>query len=459
MSDLWHCSVTLHGKNEPVRKELLGGRHFRLDTNAIPQFTCRNVPKRSRDLLRLASAVYAADRIVARDRRSGDDGWTRRLTVEIEVEDCGFWQRSSAAELLTECLDFLTGDVWEFRFLDGPVGGNIPHQKHLEFETASSSPPVVCLYSGGLDSAAGLVHRLTSEPKNEYQPVTVWHRSGLRRTVLRQLKTVGERSGVRLSPLIAKYAMVRPSRLGNEETTQRSRSFLFSTVGAVVASVLGASRVEVYESGIGAVNLPLQTGMVGSRATRSCHPYFFRTFSRLLPEVFGQPVEFVLPFVDCTKGEVVKVLAEAGLEDCARSTISCVHYPLRDERFKRCGLCPACLFRRVALSSAGIREAENTYKWDVFRDDANSLPQDRLRFLKAFLIQISSLSELDTPGKVPRQLSRHFYGTKALASGESVDSFVDVYRRYRQEWLSVIARGRAMNMDWAQLLSPESVLA
>jgi len=459
MSDSWKCSATLRDRNAPVRRDLVGGRHFRIHADTISHFACHDLQRRSNDLLRIASTVYAVDRIFARNRRNADDGWTRRFVVEIEVADCRFWRRSNVAQLLSECLDFLTGDVWEFRFLDSGVSPNGKHQKHLEFGSARQRSPTVCLYSGGLDSAAGLVRRLTSQPNTEYQPVTVWHRSGLRGTVLRQLEVLRERTDQRLTPLVAKYAMIRPSKLGTEETTQRSRSFLFSSVGAVAASAVGATRVEVYESGVGAVNLPLQTGMLGSRATRSCHPHFFQTFSRLLSDVLSHPLEIALPYIHCTKGEVARALLEAGLREFAHSTISCVHYPLREEKFKRCGLCPACLFRRVSLSAAGIHEPENIYKWDIFRQDAHSLSQDRLRYLKAFVIQVNGLSELDAPGRVPRLLSRHLHGTSVLGNGESADRFVDVYRRYRQEWLDFIARGRAMNMEWAKLLSTESVLA
>ena len=53
------------------------------------------------------------------------------------------------------------------------------------------------------------------------------------------------------------------------ERSRRCRSFLFAAVGAVAAAISEVTKVEVFESGIGAINLPLLAGMVGSRATRA----------------------------------------------------------------------------------------------------------------------------------------------------------------------------------------------
>ena len=63
MSDLWGCSAILYSKEGAVRRDLTGGRHFRLVAAAIPQSTLRNLHERTRERLRIASSVYAVDRI------------------------------------------------------------------------------------------------------------------------------------------------------------------------------------------------------------------------------------------------------------------------------------------------------------------------------------------------------------------------------------------------------------
>jgi hypothetical protein len=128
----------------------------------------------------------------------------------------------------------------------------------------------------------------------------------------------------------------------------------------------GQRSVELFESGIGAINLPLMAGMVGSKATRSSHPEFLRLMSRLVSLVADTEIEFSLPFFSKTKGEVTKKLAELGLQELAVLTASCVGFPLRNSKAKQCGVCPACVFRRQAMQVAGIPEPVQSYEHDFF---------------------------------------------------------------------------------------------
>jgi 7-cyano-7-deazaguanine synthase in queuosine biosynthesis len=161
--------------------------------------------------------------------------------------------------------------------------------------------------------------------------------------------------------------MVSPKKLaGEEEISQRARSVVFIGVGGVVAWAAGASAVELYESGIGAINSPLLASMEGSQATRGTHPKHLALMSNLLSLASEREIRVTLPFVGMTKGEVTKCLS--GFPELARSTVSCAHYPIRKIRgggWKSCGFCPACIFRRVALHSAGIEESENRYEYDL----------------------------------------------------------------------------------------------
>src|SRR5207244_11187612 len=132
--------------------------------------------------------------------------------------------------------------------------------------------------------------------------------------------------GVPIDPLIGKVAMMCKSHLNRkqEETTQRCRCFLFASLGAIAAIMHGQRVVEVFESGIGAINLPLMAGMVGAMTTKSAHPKFLRLMSRLSRIVAEGEVEFRLPFFTKTKGQVVRSLVEARLEELAYLTASCV---------------------------------------------------------------------------------------------------------------------------------------
>lgn len=431
--------------------ELVAGRHFLLDRHCFGQHLRAALSGRMVDLLRIATTVYLIDRLSKRSR-SAPDGWPRWLRVSIEVHDPEFWSGDPVRGLLGECVDFVGGDGWEFQFTPDPSGRPACHGGWLDFD----DPLVVCLYSGGLDSAAGLAERLRRPTSRQIIPVLVRHHTGQRRLVERQLAALSGRYGVGLKPLVPVVWTMAPSRLLDEEASQRCRPFLFAAAGGVAAWMSGAAGVEVYESGVGAVNLPLMAGMVGSKATKSSHPNFLRLMSRLLTTASGREISFRLPYLDRTKAEVVRTLAEDGLDDVARSTASCVHYPLREAARKQCGACPACIFRRQAMITAGIEEPADAYKYALFGPAGvvNRIDDRRLAYLKAFLMQVEKLADLDGRPAIPRFFRRHLVGTGVVAQGEPLAPYVELYRRYRSEWLALVARGRAEGWTWAEMLAP-----
>jgi hypothetical protein len=239
-----------------------------------------------------------------------------------------------------------------------------------------------------------------------------------------------------------------------EERTQRSRSFLFTATGAVAMAMAGGAETELYESGIGAINLPLMSGMVGSRTTRSAHPEFLRRMAGLMELVLERPMSFALPFGLLTKGEVVARAKQAGCEDVAEITVSCVHYPLRESNAKQCGVCPACLFRRQSLSVAELRESAATYKYDLFEnvEAANRVPAQRLHYLKAFLDQVVQLEGVQENQPLPLRIRRHLVGTGVLANGDRVNSVVRLLRTYRDEWRETIAQAQGRGISWTKLM-------
>jgi hypothetical protein len=289
-------------------------------------------------------------------------------------------------------------------------------------------------------------------------PVTVWHQPNQRGSVEQQYRLLRKRyNGATIHPFIVKPAMIWDSELKGwkQEWSQRCRSFLFAAAGAVVAAMSGVAAVEVFESGVGAINLPLLAGMVGSRATRGSHPHFFRLMSRLVSFAAGRESGFHLPFMDRTKGQVVSQAAGLGLQELLRSTVSCVHYPLHERPRKQCGVCPACIFRRQAMAVAGIEE-NGVYKHDLFDSDQENgqAQEDRLEYLRAFLLQVANLGPLQSGGPVPHRIRRHLFATNVVSTEESMVPYLHLFSRYRHEWLSIAAEGMERGWTWTDLLAP-----
>jgi 7-cyano-7-deazaguanine synthase in queuosine biosynthesis len=446
--------ISFWSGSRPKTVDLRAGKHFRFDLDAVNTFCLQDLPARLVDLLRIASSIYVVDRLVKRRPKQGMKKPSRTIGVKVSVLDAGFWNDSEVRDAIQEVVDFVSGDFWDIEFAADNsrfwrTGRLFPDPYH-------DQSPLVCLYSGGLDSAAGFAARIAASPGKPVLPVTVWHQPRQHRLVSDQLKLLRDQFKVPVDPLIVRVAMIWSPKLDRalEERSQRCRSFLFASLGAIAAIMHGQQVVEVLESGIGAINLPLMAGMVGAKTTRSAHPKFLRLMSRLASLVAEADVDFCLPFHGKTKGEVVRTLCGIGLEQLANSSASCVHYPLRHPKQKQCGLCPACIFRRQAMAVARIDEPEGMYKYDFLGSPqaANRIPAKRLRFLKAFLMQVAWLKDIDTRKQVPTAFARHLISTEVMGRGESHEDAIELLARYRDEWMAIALEGRENGYNWAKLL-------
>ena len=222
------------------------------------------------------------------------------------------------------------------------------------------------------------------------------------------------------------------------------------SAAGLVAHVAGAAQVEVFESGVGSINFPLVGGPADWRTTRSTHPHFLRLVSVLLSHVDDAQVDYVLPFAALTKGEMVAEMRKVGAEELARRSSSCIRHPLRRQiGGQQCGCCPACVFRRQAMSTAGVFEAADAYSVDLFAkaQAGVTLRPEQMEVIRAFQQQIESLWPLDD-GRPTPSFSRYLFTTRVVSHAEQVAPHVEVYRRYRKEWLPLFANARAGRLPW-----------
>ena len=425
--------------------------HERAVLENVPSAPCR----RLLDLLRIASAVFFTDRMIPRDRRGGPNSWSRAISLALQVEDMEFWSDPTTNQWLHEALQFVSGDNWAIRFsprITGRTTG-IPWQQSLASRLFPDSPRL-CLYSGGLDSAAGLAHQLSLPNTKPIVPITVSHRSDLEGMVKNQVRAIGKVFGRELHSVCVPFEMTSPTKLvASEETSQRSRAFLFVASGAAVADGFGMSELEMFESGVGAINVPLLAGMYGSQATRGAHPHFLQLMSDLLTLVVGRPFRMVLPFMSKTKGELVASLARPDLRQIANETRSCPSFPVRVPQAGRqqcCGVCAACLFRRLAMHTAGIEEDCKHYQYDFLSCD-KTLPIRKRRHLSAFLNQVDCLTQTDL-GPLPPNIEKHLRQTHVIEAGCSVETVSGLFRRYRDEWQRLIRHAESRGCPWTKLI-------
>ena len=154
---------------------------------------------------------------------------------------------------------------------------------------------------------------------------------------------------------------------------------------------------------------------------------------------------------------MVSMLKPLGLEKLARMSVSCVTHPLRRKGGQQCGICPACVFRRQAILTAGIAEDKSAYAIDLFAETApaRTIASKDMRWVKAFHQQVAHLHELDS-GVVPACFRRYLRTTHVITNNSQISAHAEVYRRYRREWVLLIADARRRNFPW---IAPDRTLA
>jgi 7-cyano-7-deazaguanine synthase in queuosine biosynthesis len=327
-------------------RELQFGCQAVLDGRAVIKRLARELPGPAADLIEIAASVYAVDRLVRRPGQrelSGGSTWARKLWLRVPVRQPQLWIRHS--DLLMELLDWLTDDVWDLQFGKLPDGaGPLDQRQGFLFDTVpDGSVPI--LFSGGLDSAAGLATHLMH---SDAVPISVDTNNWMQHVQQRVLKSLGAVSSHSCVPLRYRVSV----RADSVESSQRSRGLLFLAVGIATAWTVNQDRLLVFENGIGAINLPYLRSQFGSQATRSMHPRTLQLAERLATAISGRPFRIEAPALALTKAQAVRN-APVAADPALALTVSCdTGFSARVRNRAPCGACTSCLLRRQALLAA-----------------------------------------------------------------------------------------------------------
>ena len=442
----------------PVRVDTL----YRVGDDVIARAFGARLPQELADLIDVALAVYVADRL-SRRRPPGADRyqlhWGRRFELRLPVRDPDRWRDAALGGRLREALALFTEDDWRFDFVPRSSHRRAAETQEFLFPTQPSAPGTVALFSGGLDSLAGLGSELLGRARDSFVLVcggTNLRTMGVQRELAQALRL---RLGRDITPLIVPFGLRQRGgrQYDGDERTQRSRGFVFQALGAVVAIMAGADSLAVYEHGVGAINLPYTAAQLGAQSTRAAHPLALSAMGDFIALATGRRLVFRLPAHFVTKGQLCGSLPELGLADLIGRTVSCDGFPQRVAGRPQCGLCTSCLLRRQALHAAGLAEhdAPGGYVHDVL-DPALQLPPAKLYPLRAMLDQVGALRRaLDRP-EPWRALSRAYpqlveiaaSAATAIESPAAVEArLVGLYRRYCAEWDDFPVRLSARTMS------------
>jgi 7-cyano-7-deazaguanine synthase in queuosine biosynthesis len=324
------------------------GRDIEFSTERLESYCIATWEPILYDALVVAAAVEFADRTLKRRQLS----WPREFQLAIPVHDPGRWSSKSVSDALREALNFLTGDQWTIEFYKRTKEANTPSQGR--FKLVSDAAAVIP-FSDGLDSrcVAGL---LGKEMGDRLIRVRLGKKAfdGKTRHQIRQ-------------PFTSVPYHVRGNDKQFVESTARSRGFKFALISGLAAYLTKAGKVIVSESGQGALGPALVTVGQGYEDYRS-HPQFTTRIEKFLEALLHHQVRFTFTQLWLTKAETLKkFVAECNGDASWTDTWSCWQQNRHvsvDGKKRQCGICAACLLRRLSVYGAGLSEEKETYVWE-----------------------------------------------------------------------------------------------
>jgi Queuosine biosynthesis protein QueC len=351
-----HLHLELHGPS----------RNVRLQINDISRPLLANISDVHADLLEIASYIYAADSAIPRGGKTDTQlgaRWRRKLRFVIPVRRQNLWSSDPVLTALIETISFLSDDDYEFEFclFKNPP----PVESYFPFPGAKDvrfTPDEVILFSGGLDSFAGTVEELVAHSK---KVALISHRSASKIVAAQKylVNQLRNRFGDDRLLHVPIWAHLK-GNLG-QESTHRTRSFLFAALGAVTAQLLDLERICFFENGVVSLNLPLVAQVVGARASRTTHPQALAGFHRLLSGTLGRPFDVRNPFAWLTKSEVIDRISQNGCSDLIQHTRSCTRVHAMKKLHPHCGTCSQCIDRRFAILAAGQEGEDPADRYNV----------------------------------------------------------------------------------------------
>jgi hypothetical protein len=301
------------------------------------------------DALLVAAAVEFCDKTKRRPVRT----WARHIDLRIPVHEPDRWSQPDVTSALHETLNFLTGDEWRITFYGRRRAEAAPRQGQMCLQGDVSA---VIPFSEGLDSCAvaGIMGQTLGDRLVRVRLGTKPFDGG-RHARLRQ-------------PFTSVPYDVQRGENPFVESSARSRGFKFALISGLAAFLANAGQVIVPESAQGALGptlVPVGQAYVDYRS----HPLFTEKMEMLLFVLLGYRVKYVFPRLWHTKGETLRQYideCEEGQSAWA-STWSCWQQNRQvpvDHKKRQCGICAACMLRRLSVHAAGLAEPKTTYVWE-----------------------------------------------------------------------------------------------
>ena len=468
-----------------VNRDGLPNRNMTVKIHDFASRLIPRMPDRTRDLIEIAAFVYAADRLIKRGRTDQVEfeNWARELTFCIPVRDLAYWQQAETATNLANALTFVSGDKSYRFYFEQRLGSDPPTSLFHNADTASVLPESgnypVALFSGGLDSLAGVVSLLATTDK---KVVITSHRSNP--STIRVQKRVYDAldksypGRLLYHPLECNLTGPRAS-----EETQRTRFFLYTTVGFALAQAYGQDELNIFENGITSINLSKRQDLINGRASRTTHPKTLGLLQKVFSDVLDRTFTIRHPFIYLTKTEVVSVLKQYNQPDLITATVTCTKTFLKFNNrtsASHCGFCSQCVDRRFAMYAAKLEQHDAVYDFDLATEpfpsrDAQTHVVDYMRhahifatthfdeFYNDYLDPLSDLTEYIPNCQVEEEVTKlhelyqRHSGAIERAYRRMSDKHDSVFRPPLLNSIYEVVNGRRFQRDRAECLAADIV--
>lgn len=333
-------------KRSVIKCEL--NKNVKFDSKNLESYCNANWNDRVFDALVVAGAVQFCDH----SKQRSNVRWGREFFLKIPVHDVTHWNSTPVLSSLTDALEFVTGDQWNIEFIARSRKEPQPQMQRNELQIEN---PLIIPYSDGWDSFA-----VAGMKEQEY---------GGRLFRVRLLsQSVGKARGNRNSkpfagvPLVVKYGNV-----GSVESSSRSRGFKIAMLSGIAAFLSKARIVIMPESGIGILGSSLVPVGQLYEDYRN-HPFFTDRMTVFFTALFDWKIRFSYPRLWHTKAETGSAFIERcfdwkGLAE-TRSCWRDARHASVSGHLRHCGVCLACLLRRMSVHSVGRFEKIRKYVWE-----------------------------------------------------------------------------------------------
>ncbi len=200
------------------------------------------------------------------------------------------------SESIASILYLLSSDNWVINVI--PEGGTQEQPTDWPLRGGST-----LLFSGGLDSFSAAIDLLEQDPERQLLLTSHYTRNRVIQNSQNSLFGYLQRIlGPRVTRVAVRVAAQSSGTLTfprdpDREATQRTRSFLFLVIGAIVARRKGFCEILIMaENGQMAIHAPLTAARLGGFSTRTAHPEYLHEMEGLLSTVLSFQLSVANPF-------------------------------------------------------------------------------------------------------------------------------------------------------------------